>query len=156
MGGLDPAKIFLILVIALIVVGPERLPGAARQLGGAWRELNRLRLKFEQEVRSAVPNLDLPKIPTNPSRAVTGYLTNLVTGQGDGKAATGPNAADIPRRDAAGAPGPGYLGDSPVSVPLLGVLDPSAARSVPAVPSWTSAGSLATDAIFVFDEPSMN
>ena len=26
MGGLDPAKIFLILVITLIVVGPERLP----------------------------------------------------------------------------------------------------------------------------------
>ena len=42
MGGLDPAKIFLLLVIALVVVGPERLPGAARQLGGAWRELNQL------------------------------------------------------------------------------------------------------------------
>ena len=66
MGGLDPAKIFLILVIALIVVGPERLPGLARQLGGMWRELNRLRDKFEQEVRAAVPDLDLPNIPTSP------------------------------------------------------------------------------------------
>jgi Sec-independent protein translocase protein TatA len=59
-GGLDPAKIFLILVIALIVVGPERLPGLARQLGGMWRELNRLRDKFEQEVRAAVPDKALP------------------------------------------------------------------------------------------------
>lgn len=50
MGGLDPAKIFILLVIALVVVGPERLPGAARQLGGAWRELNRLRQKFDEEV----------------------------------------------------------------------------------------------------------
>ena len=83
MGGLDPAKIFLILVIALIVVGPERLPGVARQLGGMWRELNRLRDKFEQEVRAAVPDLDLPNIPTSPSRAITGYLTGLVSGQAD-------------------------------------------------------------------------
>ena len=83
MGGLDPAKIFLILVIVLIVVGPERLPGVARQLGGMWRELNRLREKFEQEVRAAVPDLDLPNIPTSPSRAITGYLTGLVSGQAD-------------------------------------------------------------------------
>ena len=83
MGGLDPAKIFLILVIALIVVGPERLPGVARQLGGMWRELNRMRDKFEQEVRAAVPDLDLPNIPTSPSRAITGYLTGLVSGQTD-------------------------------------------------------------------------
>ena len=81
MGGLDPTKIFLILVIALIVVGPERLPGLARQLGGTWRELNRMREKFEQEVRAAVPDLDLPNIPTSPSRAITGYLTGLVSGQ---------------------------------------------------------------------------
>ena len=66
MGGLDPAKILVILIIALIVLGPDRLPTAARQLGGAWRELNRLREKFEEEVRAAVPDLDLPKIPTSP------------------------------------------------------------------------------------------
>ena len=62
MGGLDPAKIFLLLVIALVVVGPERLPGAARQLGGMWRELNRMREKFDAEVRAMVPDLDLPKV----------------------------------------------------------------------------------------------
>ena len=83
MGGLDPAKILVILVIALIVLGPERLPTAARQLGGAWRELNSLREKFEEEVRAAVPDLDLPKIPTSPSRAVSGYLSGLVSGLAD-------------------------------------------------------------------------
>ena len=88
MGGLDPAKILVILIIALIVLGPERLPGAARQLGGAWRELNKLREKFEEEVRSAVPDLDLPKIPTSPSRAVTGYLTGLVSGLTDTSASS--------------------------------------------------------------------
>ena len=72
MGGLDPAKILVILIIVLIVLGPDRLPTAARQLGGAWRELNRLREKFEEEVRAAVPDLDLPKIPTSPSRPLAG------------------------------------------------------------------------------------
>lgn len=99
MGGLDPAKILVVLIIALIVLGPERLPGAARQLGGAWRELNRLREKFEDEVRSAVPDLDLPKIPTSPSRAVSGYLTGLVSGLTDtsvgSAASTDPNGSAI-------------------------------------------------------------
>ena len=96
MGGLDPAKVFLLLVIALIVIGPERLPGAARQLGGAWRELNRLRQKFDEEVRALVPDLDLPNIPTSPTKAVTGYLSRLVSGTGTSAAtsAVGDAAAE--------------------------------------------------------------
>ena len=94
MGGLDPAKIFLLLVIALIVVGPERLPGAARQLGGAWRELNRLRAKFDEEVRAMVPDLDLPNIPTSPAKAVTGYLSGLVSGTGTSTTAVGEVTAE--------------------------------------------------------------
>jgi Sec-independent protein translocase protein TatA len=146
-GGLDPAKIFLILVIALIVVGPERLPGLARQLGGMWRELNRMRDKFEAEVRAAVPDLDLPNIPTSPSRAITGYITGLVTGQGDtsvvGAATVADETAAEPAYGATGvATGRGRRGTRLVQAP--------------SVPSSSAAGSLSADTVFVFDEPSMN
>ena len=171
MGGLAPAKIFLILVIALIVVGPERLPGLARQLGGMWRELNRLRDKFEQEVRAAVPDLDLPNIPTSPSRAITGYLTGLVSGQGDTSVASAVTSADEMAsgpalRAGAGVPGRvsrgsrlGQVGQAETQSswqPLLGRHEPSSTMRPPSVPASNSSGSLSADTVFVFDEPSMN
>ena len=39
---LGPEKIILILVVALIVFGPQRLPDIARQVGAAMRELRRM------------------------------------------------------------------------------------------------------------------
>ena len=34
---LDPAKLLVIAVVAIILLGPDRLPNLARQVGGAWR-----------------------------------------------------------------------------------------------------------------------
>lgn len=170
MGGLDPAKIFLVLVIALIVVGPERLPGLARQLGGAWRELNKLREKFDQEVRSMIPDLDLPKIPTSPGQAVSGYLTGLVSGLGDtstGSAATAVTGSASETMSSVASRGTSWVGadehDGMPSnwQPLLGRQDPTSTRRPPSVPLSMSSGSLSADTrsadtVFVFDEPSMN
>ena len=64
---LDPAKLLVILVIALVVLGPERLPAVARQMAALIRELNRVRDQVRDEVRSALPDVDLPKIPKIPS-----------------------------------------------------------------------------------------
>jgi len=163
-GGLDPAKIFLLLVIALIVVGPERLPGAARQLGGAWRELNRLRQKFDEEVRAIVPDLDLPNIPTNPAKAVTGYLSGLVSGTGDSATAASESMTGTTAGAVTGE-GTYFGGDEEESSesfqPLLGRHGLGSVRRPPVVPSWSSAGTMSTDTrgadtVFVFDEPSMN
>lgn len=82
MGGLDPAKILIILLMAVIVLGPERLPRAARQVGSMWRELTKLRERLENEVRSAIPDLDLPKLPVMPQRGIAGYLTGMMTSTG--------------------------------------------------------------------------
>jgi Sec-independent protein translocase protein TatA len=170
-GGLDPAKIFLLLVIALIVVGPERLPGAARQLGGAWRELNRLREKFDDEVRAMIPDLDLPNIPTSPAKAVTGYLSGLVSGTGtttttavgEVTAEAGDSFATSETYHPRGSWGAGEESyDAETSFqPLLGRQEPGSARRPPSVPSLSPVGTLladtrSADTVFVFDEPSMN
>jgi Sec-independent protein translocase protein TatA len=170
-GGLDPAKVFLLLVIALIVIGPERLPGAARQMGGMWRELNRLRQKFDEEVRALVPDLDLPNIPTSPTKAVTGYLNNLVSGTGTSAAtsAVGDAAAEtVDTFDGSYRPRGAWVGNGEASdgsegfQPLLGHQEGvGSARRTPSVPSWSSVGTLSADTrgadtVFVFDEPSMN
>ncbi|MCU1490897.1 MAG: hypothetical protein JWM85_2302, partial [Acidimicrobiaceae bacterium] len=81
-GSLDPAKILVILIIALVVLGPERLPKAARQLAHAWKELTRIREQVTEEVRSAMPDLglkdlDLPHFPKSPAAAVSGFVRDL-------------------------------------------------------------------------------
>jgi sec-independent protein translocase protein TatB len=118
MGGLDPAKILIVLLVAVIVLGPERLPKAARQIGGLWRELTKLRERLENEVRGAIPDLDLPKIPTLPARGITGYIAGMMTsavssGAGEATAGAASNAqAGAMTEEALGPPlGPPLEGD---------------------------------------------
>jgi sec-independent protein translocase protein TatB len=54
---LSPAKLLVILVVGVIVLGPDKLPKLARQLGAAWGDLRRLRARVEEEVRGTFPDL---------------------------------------------------------------------------------------------------
>jgi Sec-independent protein translocase protein TatA len=76
---LDPAKIVVILVLALVVMGPEKTLSSARHFGAMWRQLTEFREKAERQVREALPDIDLPRIPTSPRRAVTSYVSELLT-----------------------------------------------------------------------------
>ena len=51
---LGPAEIVAILVVALIVLGPKRLPEAGRQVGRAIAEVRRWSQGFQSEVRSVI------------------------------------------------------------------------------------------------------
>jgi Sec-independent protein translocase protein TatA len=79
---LDPAKLLVIAVVAVIVLGPERLPQVGRQLGSAWRSLSEFRHRMESEVRSTMPDLpsstDLARLARSPS-ALLEHLSNIST-----------------------------------------------------------------------------
>lgn len=47
-------EILVILVVALIVLGPAQLPKAARQIGQAMAELRRISSGFQQELTHAL------------------------------------------------------------------------------------------------------
>jgi sec-independent protein translocase protein TatB len=49
-----PEKLILLFVIALIVLGPNRLPQAARTLGHFMGELRRMSGSFQDEVKEAL------------------------------------------------------------------------------------------------------
>ncbi len=51
---LGPAEILVILVVALIVLGPTRLPEAGRQVGKALAEVRRWSSDVKSEIRDAV------------------------------------------------------------------------------------------------------
>ena len=77
---LGPAEILVILVVALIVLGPKRLPEAGRQVGKAITEVRKWSQSFQDEIKSVVdidaskptysqpqPGYDPPPIPLVPA-----------------------------------------------------------------------------------------
>lgn len=73
MGSIGPAEILVVLVVALIVLGPNRLPDAARSMGKAMAELRRVTSGVQTEVRDAFaepPSYPRPAAgPTDGERA---------------------------------------------------------------------------------------
>ena len=71
---LGPAEIVVILIVALIVVGPKRLPEAGRQVGKALAEVRRWSTDVRSEIRSAVepepPGFPPPAPEPPPGRPV--------------------------------------------------------------------------------------
>lgn len=53
MGNIGAPEILVILVAALIILGPKRLPEAARQMGKAMAEFRRVSSGLQAEVRDA-------------------------------------------------------------------------------------------------------
>ncbi len=73
---LSPAKLLVILVVALVVLGPDKLPKVAKQIGGLWSDFAKFRQKLESDVRGSFP--DLPSTATI-TRAVRSPMTLLDT-----------------------------------------------------------------------------
>jgi sec-independent protein translocase protein TatB len=95
---LDPAKLLVIAVVAVILLGPDKLPQVARQVGAAWRSFGEFRHKMESEVRSSIPDLpssaDIARLARSPS-ALLNHLSNMDAEPDPGADST---SAD-PRRD---------------------------------------------------------
>jgi len=93
---LDPAKLLVIAVVAVILLGPDKLPQVARQVGAAWHAFGEFRHKMESEVRSSIPDLpssaDIARLARSPS-ALLDHLSKM---DADG-AATSATSADTPR-----------------------------------------------------------
>jgi sec-independent protein translocase protein TatB len=77
---LDPAKLLVIAVVAVILLGPDRLPQVARQVGGVWRTFNEYRHRMESEVRSSMPDLpstaEIARLARSPS-ALLNHLSAM-------------------------------------------------------------------------------
>jgi len=69
-------------VVAIILLGPDRLPQVARQVGGAWRSFNEFRHRMESEVRNTMPDLpptsEIARLARSPS-ALLNHLSNMST-----------------------------------------------------------------------------
>jgi TatA/E family protein of Tat protein translocase len=60
MPSLGPAEILVVLVVALLVFGPNKMPEIARQVGKGMREFKRVQQHLKSELRDVVSEFDAP------------------------------------------------------------------------------------------------
>jgi TatA/E family protein of Tat protein translocase len=74
---MSPGELAVIALLALVLFGPEKLPEIGKQIGLAYRELNRLRgdvqraLDIDEYTHFELPDISAPSAPTytyNPAR----------------------------------------------------------------------------------------
>ena len=77
MGSIGPVEVLVVLVVALLVLGPQKLPDAARSVGRAIGEIRRYTAGFQKEMRDAFA--DPP--PSTPPPPATAGETPALTGE---------------------------------------------------------------------------
>jgi sec-independent protein translocase protein TatB len=105
---LDPGKLLIIGVVAILVLGPDRLPAAARRVGATWTSFNEFRHRMESEVRQTIPDLpstdELVRLARSPAALLshlgeTGAGTVVpASGEADDVVVAGPNPEPAPVR----------------------------------------------------------
>jgi sec-independent protein translocase protein TatB len=114
---IGPQELLVILIVALLVVGPQRLPELSRQLGRGLREFR----KIQDDVKGMV-NLDEVK--------------NMVTFDADGPATADPPTSAPTTKRVSGTATPPAVHRAPRPAPGA----PAANRSEPAAPDASSDG----------------
>lgn len=120
-------ELLLILMLALIVLGPERLPDAARKIGRAVGQLRDLSGSFQREIRDAFEETTGPIVKPGSRPQLTAIegggsrdaSTPLAAAPVDGgeSRAVAESAGEHAAADAAGAPTPPTSPTSPAGPP---------------------------------------
>ncbi len=140
MFNLSGSEVVFILLAALVVLGPEKLPGAIRQFGRIYSELRKMGQGFQSELKDAFDE-PMRELRETADLAKTSVLNPL--------GEDGPNLADIKPRS---------ISDS-VRRMLEGTDGPATAAEMTAAETARAAADddidpvLAADAAFVDDDP---
>ena len=74
---LSPAKLLVVVLVAIVVLGPDKLPKVARQVGSLWADFRRLRERLETDVRGNFPDLPSTDKITQAVRSPISFLDSL-------------------------------------------------------------------------------
>lgn len=91
MGNIGGGEILVIMLLALLVLGPSKLPDAARQLGKAVAEFRKVSGGFQRELRAA---LEAESQPTPAAQVPSGAATPDPNPPASSAAAGSTDAAD--------------------------------------------------------------
>jgi Tat protein translocase TatB subunit len=100
-GNIGGGEVLIILIVALIVVGPQRLPEAARSIGKAMGELRRASSGFQNELRSVVDDAGVTDADTRTTARSTPARNDSRTRERETGATADDAAAEVSRQAAA-------------------------------------------------------
>ncbi len=80
---LSPVKLLLVFVVAMILVGPDKLPQVARQLGAGWRKVRQFHEQVDREVRENIPDLPSTSEIARLARSPVALLNQLAQSSTD-------------------------------------------------------------------------
>jgi sec-independent protein translocase protein TatB len=113
--GVGTAELLVIGLIALLVLGPDKLPEAARKVGRIITELRRVSSGFQSELRDAlqepmdgaptVQGSPTPKAPRPPGHETDGEVPDRPVGRDDDAAQATSSPDDVPDPVAPGETG---------------------------------------------------
>lgn len=106
MFSLSPMKIFIIVAVVVMLLGPDKLPEVAHRLGSAWQSLRRFQQRVEEEVRGTIPDLPSTSEIARMARSPVSVLNQLA------ERATNASASSSSRENDNAAPG-GLLSEAP-------------------------------------------
>ncbi len=92
---LSPAKLLVILVVALFVLGPDKLPRVARQIGSLWADFAKLRERLESDVRGSFPDLPSTDAISRAVHSPLAFLDGLADAH-ESESDTAPPGDDVP------------------------------------------------------------
>jgi|GEM_PF-567766 len=75
---LSPTKLFVIVIIAVVIVGPRRLPGVAHELAKLWRRVREIHAELDREVRQSIPDLPAGVDLVRYARSPVALLNQLI------------------------------------------------------------------------------
>ena len=159
---LDPAKLMVILVVGLIVLGPERLPQLAKKTGSLWADVRRLRKRLEDELRGSFPDLPPTHEVARAVRSPVSLLNRLADAHEKGPVEDHSEAPttgrdEEPIVDLETGPTAAPEKGPPVLLGAEGTLDPDVPQAVwPGAEVSKSTDETADHEVIVFAEPSLN
>lgn len=134
---LSPIKLVVILAVILVVLGPDKLPDVARQLGGAWRSLREWQAKIEKEVREVVPDLPSSQDIVRMARSPVNMLNQLADRVSDPVTFTPGGDDEAPAGSTVDSPVAGPVPHESPSPPIITTPPPVNPPSVDPVPPST-------------------
>lgn len=144
---LSPTKLVIVFVVAVVLLGPKRLPEVARQLGAGWRKLRALHHQIDQELRQSMPGLPSSQEIARFARSPISLLNQLADRPADPGTPVGARTAPLTGNGAAPPDGAAAVGGDVEASQLLGVAD--GRRAV------APAGAVARDGLDA-DDPTLN
>lgn len=98
MFGLGTSEILVILLVALLVLGPQKLPGIARTLGKTLGEFRRVSTEFQRTLNAEVEMVELEKNKNTATDAVSAPQKQAVAGESvvQNKESVSPGNENVP------------------------------------------------------------